>query len=50
MHELRKRFDVSINTIGTALDILASAGLVDKRRGSVSVRRSASTLNLGRML
>ena len=34
MHELRKRFDVSINTIGAALDILASAGLVDKRRGS----------------
>lgn len=40
MHELRKRFDVSINTIGAALDILASSGLVDKRRGSgVYVRK-----------
>ncbi len=34
MHELRHRFGVSINTIGAALDILASEGLVEKKRGS----------------
>lgn len=34
MHELRRRYGVSINTIGAALDILASQGLVEKRRGS----------------
>lgn len=34
MHALRRRFDVSINTIGAALDILAGEGLVEKRRGS----------------
>ncbi len=34
MHDLRQRFGVSINTICAALDILASNGLVDKRRGS----------------
>ena len=34
MHELRRRYGVSINTIGAALDILASEGLVEKRRGS----------------
>jgi DNA-binding LacI/PurR family transcriptional regulator len=34
MHELRQHFGTSINTIGAALDILASEGLVDKRRGS----------------
>ena len=34
MHKLRQRFGVSITTISAALDILASEGLVDRRRGS----------------
>jgi len=34
MHELRRRFGVSINTISAAFDILASEGRVDRRRGS----------------
>jgi len=34
MHELRRRFGVSITTISAAFDILASEGLVDRRRGS----------------
>ncbi len=34
MHDLRRRFKVSINTIGAALDVLATEGLVEKQRGS----------------
>jgi len=48
MHELRHRFGVSINTIGTALDILASEGLLDKRRGSgVYVEERATRRRIG---
>jgi len=48
MHALRQRVGVSINTIGAALDILASEGLLDKRRGSgVYVSDRVGRLRIG---
>lgn len=48
MHDLRRRFGVSINTIGAALDILAGEGLLQKRRGSgVYVAERAGRLRIG---
>ncbi len=48
MHLLRKRFGVSINTIGAALDMLAGEGLVEKRRGSgVYVSEDAGRKRVG---
>jgi DNA-binding LacI/PurR family transcriptional regulator len=45
MHALCRRFDVSINTVGAALEVLAREGLIDKRQGR-SVRVAERPRNL----
>ena len=48
MHDLRRRYDVSINTVGMALALLEQEGLVDRRNGNgVFVAERAARRRIG---